>query len=60
MPSAKSDQSEQGRHFIEAARELGGDESEEAFREKLRRIAKQRPKEGGQDGKTGVTDADQS
>lgn len=42
MTRRKSDES-QIEKFKEAARELGVDESEEAFNEKLRRIAKSPP-----------------
>jgi hypothetical protein len=40
MPS-----SDQSHRFIETARELGCDEDEAAFDEKLKRIAKQKPKD---------------
>lgn len=35
----------QSGRFVEAARELGCDDSEEAFAEKVRRVAKPRPAE---------------
>lgn len=40
-------QGEKNQHarFVETARELGCDESEEAFDEKLKLIARQKPKE---------------
>lgn len=37
--------------FREAARELGADESEDAFNDKLRQIAKSPPPQGGSEGK---------
>ena len=38
----KSDNKEQSRRFIEAARELGCDDNEEQFKETLRVVAKHR------------------
>jgi hypothetical protein len=43
MPRIKRDDQEQSRRFIEKARELGCDESEERFDKVLRIIAKQKP-----------------
>jgi hypothetical protein len=40
----KSSDAEQSRRFIETARELGCDEDEAAFEEKLKRIATAKPK----------------
>ena len=46
MPKANSkDLRSQSQKFIDKARELGCDEDEKAFDDKLRRIAKQKPKE---------------
>jgi len=48
----KRPQKSQRQKFIDTARELGCDEDEEAFRDKLRRIARQQVKsKGGHDGK---------
>lgn len=44
MPRTKRDDPEQSRRFIEKARELGCDESEERFDKALRIIAKQKPR----------------
>jgi hypothetical protein len=44
----KSDQLER---FIETARQLGGDEDEKAFDEKLKKIAKSKPDKPRQQGK---------
>ncbi|WP_428492201.1 hypothetical protein [Rhodopila sp.] len=47
MPAPKppsSDKKPQFEHFIEAARDLGCDENEAAFRAKLAVIARQKPK----------------
>ena len=41
---AKADKKPQSQRFIETARELGCDEDEAAFDEKLRRIASAKPK----------------
>ena len=41
--------------FIETARELGCDESEERFNENLKRIAKAKPKDGEKADKPTVT-----
>jgi hypothetical protein len=41
----------QGKRFIETARELGCDEDEAAFDEKLKRIATVKPKQEGAYGK---------
>jgi hypothetical protein len=46
------DQSRQGHKFIEAARELGADQSEEAFDEALRKIAQAPARKGSKSGKT--------
>lgn len=43
--SKPSNQSSQHTRFLETARELGCDEDEAAFDEKLRVIAKQKPKD---------------
>jgi hypothetical protein len=47
MPKPKSDEKQQSERFIEIARELGCDEDEAAFDEKLRRIAKAKPPDRG-------------
>lgn len=45
MPkSNKQDEADQSRRFVETARELGCDEDEAAFDEKLKRIATAKPK----------------
>jgi hypothetical protein len=44
MTDPKSSNKPQNERFIEAARELGCDEDEAAFDEKLRRIATAKPK----------------
>jgi hypothetical protein len=44
MPKNKSDERSQSERFIETARELGCDEDEAAFEEKLRQIATAKPK----------------
>ena len=46
MPSRKGSEAQatQSERFIKAARELGCDESEEAFDAALRKVAKHRPK----------------
>jgi hypothetical protein len=44
MNKTKPDTSDQHKRFIETARELGCDEDEAAFDEKLRRIATIKPK----------------
>lgn len=41
---AKADKKPQSQRFIETARELGCDEDEAAFEEKLKRIATAKPK----------------
>ena len=43
MPKHKPTEPEQHRAFIEAARELGSDESDEAFDKVLKRVAKAPP-----------------
>lgn len=43
MTKAKQDASDQHKRFIETARELGCDEDEAAFDEKLKRIAQAKP-----------------
>jgi len=43
-PKNAGSQGEQSKRFIETARELGCDEDEAAFDEKLRRIATAKPK----------------
>jgi hypothetical protein len=48
MPKPKSpppDNSDQSRRFIETARALGVDADEDRFRDKLRVIARQKPKD---------------
>lgn len=44
MTRPKVDDPEQSKRFEQAARELGCDESEEAFDAKLRQVAKHKPK----------------
>jgi hypothetical protein len=44
-PEAEQGDASQSRRFIETARALGCDEDEAAFREKLRVIARQKPKD---------------
>jgi hypothetical protein len=41
----KQGETEQSRRFIETARQLGCDEDEKAFDEKLKKIAKAKPKD---------------
>jgi hypothetical protein len=52
-PKASRDDPEQSKRFIETARELGCDEDEAAFDEKLKRIAtaprSQKPHDGAKD-----------
>jgi len=43
--ATKNTEKTQSQKFIDKARELGCDEDEKAFDDKLRRIAKQKPKE---------------
>ena len=43
----KSSDDAQSQRFMETARELGCDEDEAAFEDKLRRIARQKPKSEG-------------
>ncbi len=45
MPDDTSKQPEQRDRFIQAARQLGADEDEAAFKAKLAQIARQKPKE---------------
>ena len=52
MPARKhrpSDGKTQSERFIEMARELGCDEDEAAFREKLGQVARQKPKDRRKD-----------
>lgn len=42
----RNQKNEQVNGFVEAARELGCDEDEASFREKLAKIARQKPKDG--------------
>lgn len=42
-PHSKESQTDQSKRFIETARELGCDEDEAAFDEKLKRIAQTKP-----------------
>jgi hypothetical protein len=44
---AKKTQDDQVKAFRKAARELGGDESDQRFKDALRRIAKHRPVASG-------------
>jgi hypothetical protein len=44
MSKKQESQADQSKRFIETARELGCDEDEAAFDEKLKRIARARPK----------------
>lgn len=56
VDAAKKDDEEQAERFKRTARELGADESEERFNERLKRIAKVKPKarrKGKQDGSKG-------
>ncbi len=48
MTGPEKDAAEQSRRFIETARALGCDEDEAAFRDKLRVIARQKPKDDPQ------------
>ncbi len=44
MSNKRSPDGEQSARFIEAARQLGADEDEAAFKAKLAQIARQKPK----------------
>ena len=45
MSQTKSKKDSQAEKFMRLAREIGADEDEAAFRDRLRRIAKAKPKE---------------
>ena len=44
MPKARMSPEEQNDRFVEAARQLGADEDEAAFKARLAQIARQQPK----------------
>lgn len=50
MPDKHDEPLNQHARFIETARALGCDENEAAFDEKLKLIARQKPKEASKDG----------
>lgn len=49
MVREDKDSVDQSQKFIDKAREIGADEDEKAFEEKLKRIAKQQPKKEAPD-----------